>query len=254
MLYAPGRGPRPTWGLLYRLDPRSKILFLASLTLYLALESNTEALLLALLALHFLTLLSRSTAARIGSLWKTLLPLIVSIVVLGSLRWRAQEALLALGPVTITAQSLCLAVGSSVRIMAMSFGFSLLLWTTEPGDAVAGLTRLGLPFEVGFPVVMALQYVVTFRRLFEQILEAQQSRGLTLPRGNPIRIARTYLPVLVPLIISALRSADNLALALQSRGFGAKRKRTSRRVLRFRAKDWVFVLLTWFVLAGLSQV
>ena len=101
---------------------------------------------------------------------------------------------------------------------------------------------------------MALQYIASFRRLFYQILEAQQSRGLTLPRANPIRAAQCYIPAIVPLIISALRSADSLALALQSRGFGASIKRTSRRVLHVRARDWLFVVGTWCVLGGLFWV
>ncbi|MEJ2027167.1 MAG: energy-coupling factor transporter transmembrane component T, partial [Limibacillus sp.] len=85
----------------------------------------------------------------------------------------------------------------------------------------AGLVRLGVPFAVGFSFVMTLQYVFTFRRLFHQILEAQQSRGLVTPRANPIRAVRTYVPVIVPLLIAALRSVDSLTLALMSRGFGS---------------------------------
>jgi energy-coupling factor transport system permease protein len=102
--------------------------------------------------------------------------------------------------------------------------------------------------------VMALQQVIVFRRLFYQILEAQQSRGLMLPRRNPFRAARAYVPVLVPLLIHALRSVDNLSLALQSRGFGTARKRTSRRQLRVQGRDWLFLILTWAAIAGLSQV
>jgi len=187
-------------------------------------------------------------------LWKTLSPLMITIVLLGSLRWRAEAALLGIGPITVTLQSLWGTIGLGARIAGLSFGFSLFLWTTEPGAAITGLTRLGLPFELGFPIIMALQYVVAFRRTFYQILEAQQSRGLTLPRGNPIRMARAYIPVLVPLIIIALRSADSLALALQSRGFGGNRKRTCRRVLRIQKCDWIFLIAAGCALLGLSRV
>jgi energy-coupling factor transport system permease protein len=240
--------------LLYRLDPRAKLLFVISLALYLALESTTEALLFALVGLHVLCALSRGTRSRVLSLWKALTPLVVTIVVLGSLRWRAEGALLAIGPITLTLDSVWAAVALGARFAGMSFGASLLLWTTELGDVVVGLTRLGVPFEIGFPVVMALQYVITFRRLFYEILEAQQSRGLVMPRGNPIRTARAYVPVLVPLIISALRSVDTLTVALQSRGFGAGLRRTSRRVLHIAGRDWFFVIVSWCALFGLSRV
>jgi energy-coupling factor transporter transmembrane protein EcfT len=98
---------------------------------------------------------------------------------------------------------------------------------------------------------MILQYVFTFGRMFHQILEAQQSRGLIVPRGNPVRAARTYVPVIVPLLISALRSVDSLTLALMSRGFGAGGRRTSRRVLRMRGRDWAFLFGACVLCAGL---
>jgi energy-coupling factor transport system permease protein len=247
-LYAPGDG------LLYRLDPRSKLAFALSLTVYMTIESDPAAHLIALAALHILGVLSKSTRERILPLWRALAPLLLVIVLLGSLRWRAEAALLTLGPVTITFQALWAAIGLGARIAGISFALSLLLWTTEPGDAVAGLTRLGLPFDLGFPAIMALQYVATFRRQFRSILEAQQSRGLTFSRGNPIQLARAYMPVLVPLMITALRSADSLALALQARGFGAETRRTSRRTLRLRKQDWAFVIAVWIALAALAWV
>ncbi|MBL7199359.1 MAG: energy-coupling factor transporter transmembrane protein EcfT [Anaerolineae bacterium] len=247
-VYAPGSG------FLYRLDPRAKLIFVIAVGGYLALESASHLLLLVLAILHILGLLSKGTRSRLLPLWKTMWPLLITIILLGSLRWRAEDALWGVGPITVTRGSIWTAVGLGARIAGLSLVLSLLLWTTDPGDAVAGLTRLGVPFELGFPMVMALEYVVTYKRTFYQILEAQQSRGLTLSRGNPVRMARAYIPVLVPLLITALRSVDSLALALQSRGFASGRKRTSRRVLRLRRGDWVFLAVTACALAGLAQV
>lgn len=248
LIYSPGEG------LVYRLDPRSKLLFVGGLCVCLALESTSASLLLALFGLHMLCLLSATTRGRLVPLWKMLAPVVLMIVFFGCLRWQPEDALLRVGPAGVTSASLWRAVGLGARIAGMSIGISLALWTTDPGDAVAGLTRLGLPFELGFPAVMALQYVMTFRHAFAQIVEAQQSRGLTLPRGNPLRMARAYVPVLVPLIITALRAVDNLALALQSRGFGAGRPRTCRHVIRLEARDWAFVAAAGAVLAGLALV
>ena len=92
----------------------------------------------------------------------------------------------------------------------------------------------------------------TYSTLYAQILEAQQSRGLILSHKNPIKAARTYIPVLVPLLINALRQVDDLSLALQSRGFGVSRKRTSRRVLRIQGHDWLFMIVIWAFLLVLQ--
>jgi energy-coupling factor transport system permease protein len=251
LLYTPLEGERRARDLLYLLDPRTKLFAVGVLAIGVALASRTPALLLALAGLHGLSLLSRGTRSRIGPLWRVLWPLPLTIVVLGSLRWQAHPALAALGPISITGPALWGALGVAARIVSVSLGLSLLLWTTEPGELAAGLTCLGLPFTLGLSFVMVLQYVFTFRRTFHQILEAQQSRGLIVPRANPIRAVRTYVPVVVPLLIAALRSVDSLTLALLSRGFGAKRRRTSRHTLRLRALDWAVLIATGAIGAGL---
>jgi energy-coupling factor transport system permease protein len=239
LLYVSGRG------LLYRLDPRTKFLFVFSVSACLILKTTPRVMLLILVGLHGLCMLSPSTRVRLLPLWKSMTPLMVTILVFGSLRWQANDALLSIGPITVTLQSVWQAIGLAVRIVGLSLCFLLALWTTEPGDVVAGLTRLGIPYELGLPIVMALQQTITFRRLYVRILEAQQSRGLILSHKNPIKAARTYIPVLVPLLINALRQVDDLSLALQSRGFGVSRKRTSRRVLRIQAHDWLFMIVIW---------
>lgn len=248
LLYVPGRG------LFYRLDPRIKLLFVLSVSAYLILETTPETMLIILFGLHGLCLLARGTRTRIVPLWKTMAPLMITILFFGSLRWQANDALLAVGPIAITIQSVWQAIRLAARIVGLSFCFSLALWTTEPGDAVAGLTRLGLPFELGFPAVMALQQTITFKQLFTQILEAQQSRGLILSHKNPIKAARTYIPVLVPLLINALRQVDDLSLALQSRGFGVSRKRSSYRTLCVQGQDWFFIIAIWAFLFVLTKV
>ena len=251
LLYTPLLGRHRFGDLVYRLDPRSKMVAVGVLVVCLALATSTQAMLLMLGGLHLLSLLSRGTRSRLGPLWRVLWPLPVTIIVLGSLRWQVRPALVALGPLSVTGPALWGAMGVAARIVGMSVGLSLLLWTTEPGALAAGLARLGVPFTVGQSFVMTLQYVFTFRQMFHQILEAQQSRGLVIARANPIRAVRTYIPVIVPLLIAALRSVDSLTLALLSRGFGARTRRTSRRVLRMLGRDWLFLIGVCAACAGL---
>jgi energy-coupling factor transport system permease protein len=251
LLYTPLSGERRAGDVLYRLDPRTKLLAVGAIVLGLALVTGTQAMLIALGTLHLLSALSRGTRSRIGPLWRVLWPLAVTVLVLGSLRWRASPALVALGPLSITGPALWRAAGIASRIVGISLALSLMLWTTEPGALAAGLARMGVPFAIGLSFVMTLQYVFTFRRMFHQILEAQQSRGLIIGRANPIRVVRAYVPVIVPLLIAALRSVDSLTLALLSRGFGAGTPRTSRRVLRMKARDWLSLLVACAACAAL---
>jgi energy-coupling factor transport system permease protein len=78
----------------------------------------------------------------------------------------------------------------------------------------------------------------------QTVVDAQRSRGLELDKGNFMKRIRNYIPILIPLIISAIRRSVELAEALEARGFGATEKRTSLVTLKMRLADYVVVMLT----------
>lgn len=240
----------------HRLDPRTKFGLTLLFVVMAALIGHPLGMLALLALLHILPLSSRVPPERLLSAWRPLWPITFIILVLGSFTWGAGEAAVwwRWGQVSVGPASVLQAAVMALRVDALAFAFSLLLWTTEQGELVAGLTRLGLPHAASLTLAMSMQFVPTFGRIFREILEAQESRGLVIPR-NPLRAARAYLPVLIPLIITALRTVDHLAMALAARGYGAARRRTSRRQLRIRPLDVAAlaigtVLLVVVLLAG----
>jgi energy-coupling factor transport system permease protein len=84
---------------------------------------------------------------------------------------------------------------------------------------------------------MALRYLPTMAGVFRTISEAQQARALDLTRGGPLRRARAYIPITVAMLISALRTAQHLSYALESRALGALPRRTYLHRLRCRPLD-----------------
>jgi energy-coupling factor transport system permease protein len=78
----------------------------------------------------------------------------------------------------------------------------------------------------------------------QTVVDAQRSRGLELDKGNFMKRIRNYVPILIPLIISAIRRSVELAEALEARGFGATEKRTSIVTLKMRWADYVVIVLT----------
>jgi energy-coupling factor transport system permease protein len=78
----------------------------------------------------------------------------------------------------------------------------------------------------------------------QTVVDAQRSRGLELDKGNLVKRVRNYIPILIPLIISAIRRSVELAEALESRGFGATENRTSIVTLRMRVADYLLILMT----------
>jgi energy-coupling factor transport system permease protein len=83
----------------------------------------------------------------------------------------------------------------------------------------------------------------------QTVVDAQRSRGLELDKGNFIKRIKNYIPILIPLIISAIRRSVELAEALESRAFGATEERTSIVTLTMRLPDYLVVLATIIGLA-----
>ena len=98
---------------------------------------------------------------------------------------------------------------------------------------------------------MGLRYPSTLQGRYQMTLEAQQARGLRLEGRGPVGRVRAQLPVLIALMVATLRLIDQLAMALEARGFGGPARRTSLRRLRMRGADW---LALGVVVVGASAV
>jgi energy-coupling factor transport system permease protein len=99
--------------------------------------------------------------------------------------------------------------------------------------------KLGVRFDFGLTLSISLRFFPTFLATIESITDAQRARGLDLERKGLIKRSKNYVAVLVPAVVSALRTADTLSLALESRAYGARPDRTYLRQIRMRAADYV---------------
>ena len=95
------------------------------------------------------------------------------------------------------------------------------------------LGRLGVPHTVGFTLTLAFRLVPVFFDAALAVVAAQRCRGLELHRGGLVQRLRRFVPIIVPVLIGALRRADRMAMALELRGFNSGRPRTT--YLRARA-------------------
>lgn len=242
--------PRDSW--LHHMDPRAK-LWTVLLAGALGLMFKQIGVLVALLLLANLALLSaRIPPDRIRWIWARLAPLLVMILILQPLFAPGPGPdLFRIGPVRLTVAGLLDGVSFAARAAALAFIAAVLLLTTDPTQLVQGLVKAGLPYPLGLTVGLAFRYVPTTYGLFVTISEAQQARGWLMDEGNLLRRARAYLPILVATIIAALRMADNLGLALAARGLGYPAQRTVLHDIRFSAIDWLTMIASTLVFAGM---
>jgi energy-coupling factor transport system permease protein len=115
----------------------------------------------------------------------------------------------------------------------------LFLTTTRVEEVAYALGRVGVPYTVGFTLTLSFRLVPVFFDAALAVLQAQRCRGLELARGGLVRRLRRFVPVLVPVLIGALRRADRMAMALELRGFNSGRPRTTYLRARAGAADAV---------------
>lgn len=236
---------------LHRLDPRVKILAVLLLSLLAFLLSQLTYLVILLAFIFLLLFLARATISRTVFALKFVLRFMILIIVLWPIFDPSGTPVLAsLGIIKITEPAIWKGVTSAVRVGCLATVWYILLFTTSQRDLVRALVKLGVRFDFGLTLAISLRFLPTFGALIDSIKDAQRARGLELGKGGPIRRSRNYVAVLVPTIVSALRTADMLSLALQSRAYGARSDRTYLRDLKLRTSDGIALgfLIAIFVL------
>ena len=124
-------------------------------------------------------------------------------------------------------------LSTAIRLDTFLAAGLLFLTVTRVEEVAYALGRLGVPHTVGFTLTLAFRLVPVFFDAALAVLQAQRCRGLEITRGGPIHRLRRYVPVIIPVLIGALRRADRMAMALELRGFNSGRPRTT--YLRARA-------------------
>ena len=152
----------------------------------------------------------------------------------------------------ITWEGIILAVRLAVRLALIIISGSLLTFTTTPILLTDGIEKLLEPFKrIGLPahelammMSIALRFIPTLLEETDKIMKAQAARGADFDTGNLVQRAKSFIPVLVPLFISAFRRADELATAMEARCYKGGAGRTRMRQLKFTDADTKIVLTT----------
>jgi energy-coupling factor transport system permease protein len=159
----------------------------------------------------------------------------------------------------ITKEGLILALKLVTRLALIIISGSLLTFTTTPILLTDGIEKLLSPFKkIGVPahelammMSIALRFIPTLLEETDKIMKAQAARGADFDTGNLVQRAKSFVPVLVPLFVSAFRRADELATAMEARCYRGGEGRTRMRQLKFTRADLVVTLTSIIVFSAL---
>jgi len=136
----------------------------------------------------------------------------------------------------------------SLRFLVLVESFSVFFLTTSPDHLSLALEQSRVPYEFTFAFTTAVRFVPVLAEEAQTIMDAQKARGLELERGNFLKRVRNYIPILIPLIVSAIRRSLELAEAMESRGWGASKKRTNLYILKMREGDLMLIIISIILL------
>lgn len=144
------------------------------------------------------------------------------------------------------------AVFTSLRLFVLMLFAIMLPLTTTALELADGLDSLFRPLErFHFPahessmmIAMALRFIPLLMQETDKIIRAQLSRGARLDQGNIFKRAMAFMPVLIPLFIIIFRRADEIAVAMEARGYHGGEGRTRRKPLVWKFKDTCTVILS----------
>ncbi|WP_127794548.1 energy-coupling factor transporter transmembrane protein EcfT [Agromyces sp. LHK192] len=251
----------PPGRFLYLLNPLAKLL--APLPVMLALVFTRGVLIptVLIVATMLLLFIGAKLSGRVitGLLVGT--PLMVAVLGISFGIWTdparvdqtsdaASVVLLEIGDWRFTLAAYLVGLATALRIAALVL-LSLLAGLTSTGPQLvrAMVQNLRVPYRIGYTALAALRFVPRFGYELEVIRAAHRVRGTDHGRG-PVAWVRRTIGLAIPLLASAIRHAERVALAMDARAFGAHRARTERTISRWRVRDTVFVLVFWAVVAA----
>lgn len=236
----------PGDSLVHKLDPRTKLLSSVWFIMLIFLANGFLSYgLLASVVLAAAYISEIPISYYINGL-KPLTFLILITVVLQLLFSQGDTVLFQLGWIQITQEGLINAVKIIIRFVLIIFMSTILTLTTTPLEIADGIESLLNPLkrfkvpvqEIALVLSIALRFVPTLMQETEKIMDAQKSRGVEFDVGSLVERMKKIVPLLIPLFISSIDRADELATAMTARGYHGGDHRTKLRALEWATKDY----------------
>ena len=251
----------PTDSIIHRLDPRSKILITFALIVSLFIINQYIGYVFVVAFIGISIILSK---IPISYILKGLKPLyiLIGITFIINLFMTSGETLYKIGPLVATKEGLNQAIFMAIRLILLVIGTSLLTLSTSPIMLTDGIEYLLNPFKkIGVPahelammMTIALRFIPTLLEETDKIMKAQIARGADFESGNIINRAKSLVPLLVPLFISAFRRADELAMAMEARCYRGGDNRTRMKELKMKTSDYISLAVTIILIIMLIYI
>lgn len=241
----------PAHSMIHKLDPRVKLM--ATLIYIISLFTFQGILGFALVTV-FMIVVIRLSKVPLSYMVKGLKTIVIlmAITALFNLFLTPGEVVLwKFWAFTVTMEGLKNAVFMLIRLIYLIVGTSIMTLTTTPNQLTDGLEKSLMPLSkikvpvhaIAMMMSIALRFIPILIEETDIIMKAQVARGADFENGNILKRAKSMIPLLVPLFVSAFRRADDLAMAMEARCYVGGEGRTKMKPLRYAKRDYIAYLV-----------
>lgn len=248
----------PTKSFVHKADPRIKLLALIAYIVALFLANNFYSLLLGFVVLVAAVIASRVPLGSVLRSVKAIIFLLIFTAVLNLFFHGGEHLLVEWWIIKIYREGVIFTVFFILRLFFLVMGSALLTLTTSPVELTDGIESLLTPLKwIRFPVhelalimSIALRFIPTLIDETNRIISAQKARGADFESGNIFKRIKAIVPILIPLLISAFRRAEELGDAMDARCYSGSKNRTKYKKLKFGWRDLIIFILYAGLITG----
>ena len=252
----------PADSLVHRLDPRAKILAMIVLVTTIFFPAGFYGYLILGALLVLAALVSKIPAGYFLMGYKPLTMMLVFLFGLNIFFIQSGSLLVELGWFKLYSGALVQTLYIVLRLVLMITVTTLLTATTKPLDLTLGIEDLLKPFrflglpthEISMMISIALRFIPTILEEALRIMKAQQSRGVDMEEGKLSEKIKAILSLIIPLFVCAFQRAEDLANAMEARGYNPQAPRTRFHVLKIKGPDVLMMILCLAVLTAVVLV
>ncbi|WP_419954788.1 energy-coupling factor transporter transmembrane component T family protein [Neobacillus niacini] len=241
----------PAESLVHRLDPRSKLIIIFLFVCVIFLANNFLTYVLIGIYTFLMLGLSRIPVRFLYAGLKPVLWLVLFTLLLQVFFTKEGSLLYELGPIKIYEEGVRQGIFISMRFFFLILMTSLLTLTTTPIEITDGLETLLNPLKkIRFPVhemalmmSISLRFIPTLMQETDKIMKAQIARGVDFSSGPVKERIKAVIPLLIPLFVSSFKRAEELAIAMEARGYRGGEGRTKYRLLSWKFADTLQLII-----------
>lgn len=249
----------PLNSVIHHMDPRAKIGAMLLMMIAIFIPSGYIGYLIIGAVVVATALIAK---LKISFLWRAMKPMLfmlVFLLIINLLVIKEGEVFLTIFGISFYSEAIFQTLYIVIRLALMIMITTILTATTKPLELTLGIEDLLKPFqvihvpahEIAMMISIALRFIPTLIEETQRIMKAQASRGVDMDEGSLMEKVKAILSLIVPLFVSAFQRAEDLAYAMEARGYIPNRIRTRYKQLKMQSIDYVLLVCTVLILFGM---